>query len=60
MNELQSKIFTLALESVNFKIASFFLRSQITQRCEKVEARICCTINKNKEFRLLISFNLAY
>lgn len=46
---LKNIVHTLALESVSFKIASFFFRSQMTHLCEKVEARICCTASESKK-----------
>ena len=40
--------YTFEFVSVKLMIGSFFLKSQIVQRCENVEARICCTARKNK------------
>lgn len=42
-----SKI-TFVFVSVKLIIGSFFLKSHIVHRCENVEARICCTVRKNK------------
>lgn len=48
---------TLELASVSFIIASFFLRSQITQRCEKVDAKITSTEKMNE--LIAFSFNIV-
>lgn len=42
---------TFEFASVNLIIGSFFLKSHIIQRCENVEARICWTINENKNLK---------